>query len=149
MNNILILTLSLMIVCGYDCKAAKPGFPDFSKTFPTEELLEKDVTEVAEHMETHHFATDLPYIDLEKLLLKFLGEGWSKQKIADKNGEMQDVMQEGFRIFSNPKHPDLTVGLARIGSMPGKEIPANGKKAVAVILAFKKPAQQDVGGKGE
>ena len=53
-------------------------------------------------------------------------------------------MFEGFRLFSNPKHPNVTIGLKRMEmAIQGKK--SLGKKTMGMIMVVKKPAQQEGG----
>jgi len=104
--------------------------PDFAKAFPQEKLLLQ--SKVA-GIETYGYATNLPFKDIKKLFIEFLGNGWvepeTNPEVEEATSEMieqQGMTLEGNVLFSNSAYAEVQIGLTQMKmDLDGKQFLVN------------------------
>ncbi len=129
----LLLTLALALSTCLYAKDPKP-LPDFTKAFPQGKLFEQ--TKLS-GVETYGYSTDLPFKELKKKFMAFLGKGWmevktghEEKKATDEIMKSKGLTLEGHMFFTHPDYPKIQIGLTQI------KMQIEGKKFMASITVI-------------
>ena len=138
MKTLLLIVAALMSnLCCSLAGDEEIKLPDLAKAFPEQKVMQN--MEIA-GSKTCLYATDLEFAELQKMLQKFLGEGWAEEKLE---GAAREVMEEAFKAqgmkvmgvasYTNPDFPEKMLMLTQL------EMPVEGKKSMAQIVLATAP----------